>query len=197
MHRMSFGFVTEEGRSPMATTADDGLKNVVVEGMLKDIHETWQRKSLRATLILVYCAIDAMAYLTMPPEKDKVTRVDFVAWVDKYLKFRDANGERTLQLPGLELYAARCALLHTYSSEANLHKTGEVKRQIGYGDEFIPEVAADAEVENLVVVSIRGLVDALSEGVAATVQSLMSDELGRKAFAARLEKMVQEVSLPK
>lgn len=112
---------------------------------------------------------------------------------EKYLRFRDAKGKRTLQLPGLELYAARCALVHTYSSESELHKEGKVERQIGYGDEFLPEVAADTNVKNLVMVSIRGLVDALSEGVAATLKDLAHDEPRRKLFAARLEKMVQEL----
>jgi hypothetical protein len=177
----------------MATTADAVLKNVVVDGMLKDIHEAWKRKSYRATLILIYSAIDAMAHLTMPGGKDKVSRSDFVDWADKRLLFRDATGARTLQLPGLELYAARCALVHTYGSESDLHKDGKVKRQIGYGDEFIPEVAADPNIENLVLVSIRGLVDALSEGVAATLQELAHDEPRRKLFAVRLEKMVQEL----
>jgi len=177
----------------MATAGDQALKNVVVDGMLKDIHEAWKRKSYRAVLILAFSAIDAMAHLTMSETKDKVTRSDFIAWAEKYLRFRDAKGERTLVLPGLELYAARCALVHTYSSEADLHKKGEVKRQVGYGGEFLPEVAADPNVKNLVMVSIRGLVDALSEGVVATLKDITHDEPRRKLFAARLEKMIQEL----
>lgn len=73
--------VHARGEAPiMRTTADAALKNVVVEGMLNDIDQAWKRKSYRATLILVYSAIDAMAHLTMSDGKDKVTRSDFVAW---------------------------------------------------------------------------------------------------------------------
>lgn len=92
-------------------TVDESLYNVLRDGILKDVNDSWERKSLRATLILVYSGIDAMAHLTMPAGKDKVTRADFVAWAEKYLRFRDTNNQLTLTLPGLELYAARCALV--------------------------------------------------------------------------------------
>jgi hypothetical protein len=175
------------------TTADDSLYNVLINSIVKDVNDAWERKSYRATLILVYSGIDAMAHLTMPADKDKVTRADFVAWAEKYLRFRDVAKQPTLALPGIELYAARCALVHTYSSEADLHKKGDVKRQIGYGDEFLPEIAEKADVEHLVIVSIRGLVDAFTRGIAATLQDIKGDEPRRKLFAERLEKMVHEL----
>lgn len=173
--------------------ADDSLYNVFLNGIIKDVNDAWERKSYRATLILVYSGIDAMAHLTMPAGKDKVTRADFIAWAEKYLQFRDADKNPTLTLPGIELYAARCALVHTYSSEADLHKEGKAKRQIGYGDEFLPEVAEKADVEHLVMVSIRGLVHAFARGVAATLQDIKGDEPRRKVFAERLDKMVHEL----
>ncbi len=174
-------------------TADEALYNVLLNGIIKDINDAWERKCYRAALILVYCGIDAMAHLTMPAGKDKVTRSDFVGWVDNYMRFRDANKQPTLALQGLELYAARCAIVHTYSSEADLHKDGKVKRQIGYGDEFLPEIAEKSGVDNLVMVSIRGLVDAFSRGVVATLQALKGDADRRKLFGERLEKMVHEL----
>lgn len=174
-------------------TVDDSLYNVLLNGIIKDVNDAWDRKSCRATLILLYTGIDAMAHLTMPAGKDKVTRADFVAWVEKYLQFRGADKNPTLTLPGIELYAARCALLHTYSSEADLHKEGKVKRQIGYGDEFLPEVAEKAEIKHLVMVSIRGLVDAFARGIAATLQDIKSNEPRSKLFSERLDKMVHEL----
>jgi hypothetical protein len=109
-----------------------------------------------------------------------------------HLACEHTDGNRTLSVSGLELYAARCAIVHTYSTEADLHKEGKGKRQIGYGDEFLPEVAASPEVAHLVMVSIRGLVDALSEGIVATLKDVASDAPRRKLFAERLEGMVHE-----
>jgi hypothetical protein len=177
--------------------SDETLSNVLVHGLVKDIHEAWHRKSLRATVILVYCGMDALAYLTLPAERPKATRADFVAWSDKYIRFRDANGESVLMVPGLEAYAARCALVHTYGTEASLHTVGTVKRQLGYVDETLPEVQEHAEVANLAVSSIRGLVDAFSRGVVATLQVLKEDPNQRAVFAVRLEKMVREVPFGK
>lgn len=174
-------------------TADESLYNVLLNGIIRDVNDAWDRKQTRATLILVYSGIDAMANLTMPAGKDKATRADFVAWAEKYLRFRDAGKNATLTLPGIEIWAARCAIVHTYSTEADLHKKGEVKRQIGYGDEFLPEVATKADVEHLVMLSIRGLVDAFSRGIVATLQDLKGDEARRQLFAERLGKMMHEL----
>lgn len=104
---------------------------------------------------MVYSGIDAMSYLTMAAGKARVTRDDFVGWSEHYLRFRDETTKRTLTLPGLELYAARCALLHTYGTEADLHKEGKVARQVGYADEMLPEIAENPEIKNLVMVSVR------------------------------------------
>lgn len=180
----------------MPPDANDSLKNVLVDGIVREVHEAWQRKSYRATLILAYTAIDAMAYLTMAADKTKATRADFVAWADKYLRFRDAKAERTLTLPGLELYAARCALVHTYGTEADLHKDGTVQRQIGYADEMLPEIAQKEDVPNLVIVSVRGLLDALHDGIAATLKDFASNEEQRKLAATRLYGMVHHFPMP-
>ena len=179
----------------MPTSADEALENVLLNGILKDVHDAWERKSLRATLNLIYSGIDALAYLTMPSDHEKVTRSDFIEWCDKYIRFRDADESRTLSLPGLELYAARCAMVHTYGSEAGLHKEGKLKRQIGYGDEFLPEVLAKPDVDNLVIVSIRGLVDAFGEGIYETLKNIADDEPSQKLFAERLMGMVQELPI--
>lgn len=69
--------------------------------------------------------------------------------------------------------------MHRYSTEADLRKEGKVKRQIRYGDELLPEVAAKPDVKHLVMVSIRGLVDAFSRGVVATLQDIKGDEARR------------------
>jgi hypothetical protein len=44
-----------------------------------------------------------------------------------------------------------------------------------------------------VMLSIRGLVDAFTMGVANTLRDLKTDEPKRKVFAARLQRMVQEL----
>lgn len=54
--------------------------------------------------------------------------------------------------------------MHTYGTEADLHKDGTVQRQIGYADEMLPEIAQKDDVPNLLIVSVRRLVDAPERG---------------------------------
>jgi hypothetical protein len=169
--------------------ADDALQNALINGIVGELHHVHRARYLRAAIILVYCGIDALAYLNMPQDHERVRREDFVAWVDRYLVFR--NG---LRLSGLEAYAARCAVVHTYTAEADLHRAGRVQRKIGYMDEALPEIQEAADVPNLVLVSVRGLVDAFCGGVQTFLGELVQDEPRRRSVARRLQAMVQEVS---
>ncbi|CAG0969814.1 hypothetical protein GPROT1_01479 [Gammaproteobacteria bacterium] len=135
----------------------------------------------------MYCGIDALAFLNMPPEAERVRADDFITWVDRYLVFRDG-----LKISGIELYAARCAMVHTYTVEAILHRTGKVQRKIGYMDEALPEIQGAADVRSLVLVSVRGLVDAFGAGVQAFLKELAKDDARRKTAANRLLEMVHE-----
>lgn len=166
------------------------LQNVLVNGIIGEIHDNFKQGRLRAAAILTYCGIDAMAFLTMPKGQANTTRTDFIKWVDDYLVFHDG-----LKLAGLELYAARCALVHTYSTEAELHRNGKVLRQIAYTDEMLPEIAESDEEPNLVLVSIRGLVDAFHDGVAETIKTWMADREKRELAEVRLREMVHIFSL--
>ncbi len=53
-------------------------------------------------------------------DKSKVTRSDFKEWVDTYLTCHE---NQPYKYRGKDVYAARCAFLHTYGSEAELHES--------------------------------------------------------------------------
>jgi len=71
-------------------------------------------------LILLYSSIDIMASLNRDPAKPKVTRSDFIEWVDTHLL--PGSG---LNCKAIDLYAARCGLVHSYSPDSEL--TGDYK----------------------------------------------------------------------
>ena len=83
-------------------------------------------------------------------------------------------------------------MVHTYAVEAILHRTGKVQRKIGYMDEALPEIQGAADVRSLVLVSVRGLVDAFGAGVQAFLKELAKDDARRKTAANRLLEMVHE-----
>jgi len=73
-------------------------------------------------LILLYSTVDIVASLDRPESKEDVTRTDFVSWVDKYMR-----PTSTLRCNAINLYAARCGLLHTYAPGSKLSREGAAK----------------------------------------------------------------------
>ena len=71
-------------------------------------------------LILVYSAIDFLAWLGRPESKPAVDRAEFIRWTDAYLL---ANGFS--QCAAVDIYSARCAHLHTNAFQSRMTKNGE------------------------------------------------------------------------
>jgi hypothetical protein len=74
-------------------------------------------------LALIYCGIDVFANLSRPAENAEVTQADFVSWAKRYMEC-----EKSLGVSGLDLYAARCGILHTYTMDSRLSTKGRAKR---------------------------------------------------------------------
>jgi hypothetical protein len=65
-----------------------------------------------SALIILYSIIDFLAFCNLPENKNEVSKRDFLLWVDKYLL-----PESLLKCNSLDLYSARCSLLHTSGSD--------------------------------------------------------------------------------
>ena len=140
----------------------DPIVSVVHRGIKADIRTLLDHEGYRGAVLLTYAGMDAMAFVSMPPAQAEVKSSDFIAWADRYMRF--PCGER---ISGEELYAARCATLHTYGTESRMTRSGSV-RQVGYMSDSKPEVRFDATVAaNLVVVSVPALATAFFEGIDA------------------------------
>ena len=141
---------------------------------------------LGSAVILILSGIDSMAYLAMPATQDDVTRSDFVRWAEQYIKFPCNE-----QLTGLDLYGARCAMLHNYGIASDLSRKGKC-RQIGYMDRSVPEVRFEPKVSrDLVLVSVPALADAFFSGVDKFLLDLFVDKKMASVAEQRLEKLVQ------
>ena len=131
-----------------------------------------------------------MAYLDMPAGQEDVTRTDFVRWVERYIRFPCAE-----QLTGLELYGARCGMLHSYSVASNLSRQGKC-RQIGYMGKSVPEVRSNPAVStDLVLVSVPGLAQAFFDGVDTFLIALFSDTKKALIAGERLRKLVHHLPI--
>jgi hypothetical protein len=75
------------------------------------------------TLALLFSGIDTMAWLGLPDDQEDVTRDEFIRWADRYLL-----PESGILCTALDLYSARCGILHSMTAESRAIRTGNAKR---------------------------------------------------------------------
>ena len=145
-------------------------------------------KCLGSAVILILSGIDAMAYLDMPVEQEDATRNDFVAWVEKYIKFPCKE-----QLTGLDLYGARCAMLHSFGAISKLSREGKC-RNVVYADKSKPEVIYKPAIsKEVVIVSVSALAEAFFIGIDKFLVDLFANHKKAKIREKRLSNFVQKV----
>ena len=163
----------------------------IVQGVVKDAHWALEAKRFRAAVILAYCGIDTMASLMRPADNPQVNREGFVEWVENFMDFRNENGPT-----GLELYAARCGILHANMAESKLSIAGKV-RMIGYVDKAAEPVLTDKNVENMILLSTTHLVGIMAEGVLKSWRSIKESQELLFLVHERLNRLFQEFDIKK
>lgn len=74
------------------------------------------------SLILIYSSIDIAGRLNSE-EPTKRVKDSFTKWVDRYM-----TPEKTLGCTAIELYGARCGVIHTLSSDSKESKKGIIRK---------------------------------------------------------------------
>jgi hypothetical protein len=172
----------------MNDLAQDPIINVIHNGIKKGIRITLDNQCYGSAIILILSGIDTMAYLSMPPTQQEVSRNDFVKWCNRYIRFPGMP-----QLSGLELYGSRCGMLHCFSTGSKLCKKGEC-RQIIYMDNGIPPIRFNPEIsKDLVVVSIKALADAFFMGVDKFFIDIYSSEDKKKVADERFKYIIHNI----
>jgi hypothetical protein len=133
-------------------------------------------------LALLYTGIDVLGSLERnPPESGKES---FIRWTERFI-LRNSD----LPCSALDLYAARCGLLHTFGVESELSKRGTAHTVVyAWGSasrEDLQELCAKLGQDH-VAVHVTELVEALRRGMAQYLAELSKDEerLGRALKAA-------------
>ena len=121
-------------------------------------------------LILIYTGIDIFASLARPKTKKKVTRQDYIEWCEKYI-LSSGNFSCT----GIDLYAARCGVVHTYTMESQLSEEGKAREIIyAWGNREPEDLKGVLDTVGLtqLVIHIEALAGAFREGVAQFLSEL-------------------------
>lgn len=166
----------------------DPIINVVNNGIKRGIRVAIENECFGAAVILIYSGIDAMAFLGMPESQMDVTREDFIKWSERYIHFSCKE-----QLTGLDLYGARCSMLHNYSVFSRLSREGKC-RTIGYMNKSTPEVRYNPAVDSsLVLVSVPALAEAFFRGMDQFLIDLFSDSSRKRITEERFSYLVHEL----
>jgi hypothetical protein len=132
------------------------------------------------SLVLCYSAIDTVSWLASSSESGSVSK-RFQSWVDQYLLPESKNISCTSE----ELYAARCGIVHTLSSQADLHRRKGVRR-ISYSwgaveaSRLQKRIVDEGLADKLVAVHLSDLTAGLRLGTARFFEDVASDSALQK-----------------
>jgi hypothetical protein len=135
------------------------LKGLI--NLLSEITRCQAADATAAAVAMIYICIDTMAFLAMPASQTTQGKNDFVSWVDTYLKTEPLQ---PYQYQGIDVYAARCGLLHAFSAEAEAHRKDSSVNICGYADNG-PHLFNAAESTSLVIISVGLLMVDLGKAV--------------------------------
>jgi hypothetical protein len=151
--------------------------------LLKEIGRARDADATVAALAMIYVGLDTMALLACPLGQQSQTRGDFIAWVNRYLR---ADPTSDYQYEGIDVYAARCAVLHRYGSVASLHTGPNPPRKFGYLDNGPHRVD---ETERLVLISVAVLEHDFSKAVKTFVTEMKSSSDLKRRVDSRIKSL--------
>lgn len=141
--------------------------------VLETIEDCVEKRRLLPALILLYSAIDFVASLEQGPGEG--TKAAFVRWVDAHML-------RALSLPctALELYAARCGVVHSFAAESDLSRKGRVRRIFyAWGTARAEDLQKAADILNTtgsVSVHMDDVIMSFRKGLASYLDEVNADE---------------------
>lgn len=159
----------------------------------KAIGTLFKEDLLPHSLVIIYSTIDTCGLLDAPATQTAATGNSFKDWVKKYV----------LVYPGLEfneldLWAARCAVLHTFTSESDLSNAGKARELLYYtGDESAPHIqqfinfTKNYESGKHLPVHYGELAESVFSAMKAFVPDLAANCASSPAHVARLRKVLQ------
>ena len=130
--------------------------------------------------------MNTMTYLSLPIGREMQIKADFIAWVDAHLK---GHEDQPYQYRGLDVYGARCALLHAFGSESDFHEKNEDVKKFGYHDGG--KHAYDPTVdERLVIIGTASFLNDVIHAVSTFLEGCKTDADLRGRVEGRLPKVL-------
>jgi hypothetical protein len=144
-------------------------------------------------LALVHVGIDTMAWLGLPDDQHDVTGEDFMQWVDTYLL-----PESGISCSALDLYSARCGVLHSMTGESRAIRRRTAKRLFyAWGNRNAEDLQRMVDLldEPIVAVQMETLVSAFRTAIDRFVAANERDRGLRERVGARMGKVFENTQL--
>ena len=164
------------------------LKNLM--SLMTGIDACLEQKLVGPTLILIYSTIDTAGWLDT--DQPFTTRRAFINWVEKYLL-----PAKPLACNAIDLYAARCGLLHTFTPDSQMSVDAKARRlcyawgtaQVSHLHRLLDETKR----HNLyAAVHLDDLYEALKLGLLAFVDEVENDPQRSARVTAKAQKFFSE-----
>lgn len=160
--------------------------------LLGEIRKCQQAGATAAALVMAYVCIDTMASLALPVDRDRNERADFISWANTYLR---AHEDQAYQYRGIDVYGARCAVLHGFAAQADYHQRTPDAMIFGYHDGgrhiFDPTVHP-----RMVMIGTVSFLNDVTHAVQAFLDACRGDAELRARVAPRLLQVLAVFPMP-
>jgi hypothetical protein len=157
-----------------------------VDHSWRAMEKSLESKWVLPALTLTYCFIDNMAYLNADETELRV-RPRFERWVADWMLSRGRLG-----CEASDLYAARCAVVHTWSAESSVSEKGEAKHILyhyGSADSTPLDDRARRHPGQYAVVHLDALIAETKEAGVSFLGSLDTNEELRERVLSKVDKL--------
>jgi hypothetical protein len=167
------------------------FKNMML--LTSGIEACTEKKAMIPALVLIYSAIDTTGWLDSAETFS--TRNDFIRWVDNYLL-----KAKPLNCTAIDLYAARCGLLHTFTPDSLLSSTGKA-RLICYawGEAKVEDIQRTIDLtgksNEFVAVHLNELYQAWLSGLALWGEDLDKDSNRSASVLSKAKKFFSDLGI--
>jgi hypothetical protein len=166
-------------------------RNIMLLG--KGIDACIEKKLTAPALILIYSGIDTAGWLDS--SEDYATKTSFMNWVDAYLL-----KAKPLQCTSMDLYAARCGLLHTFTPDSKLSSAGKACRICyAWGTASVKDLQRTIDLTNksgeYVGVHIDDLYEGWRLGVLQFAEELEKDSVRKSRVYSKAARFFSELGM--
>lgn len=160
-----------------------------IDGLINEIKTCEKAGATTSAVVMAFVCLDTMTYLALPAGRESQGKADFIAWVNANLR---GHQDQPYQYRGLDVYGARCAMLHTFTSESDFHEKNGDAKKFAYHDGG--KHAYDPTVdERLVMIGTASLLNDVVHAVGTFIDGCKANAALRARVEGRLPKVLAAI----